>query len=330
MKKILVVPSIREDSFNDFMKAWNPLNSYKDEQKGDWDEVILIEDNPERTFKTNYDIIHYSWKEIQENCGNNAWIFSKRDSAIRCYGFYMAYHSGADYILTLDDDCYPYHDEPIFNRHIEIMNSYERWTTSCGNMRTRGLPYKNKGKLESVVSNMGLWSGIPDLDAIGTLYNSDLDYFGEFKPPEYGNKLIPNGQYYPHCAMNFCFKREVAPLAYFPLMGQDQPYSRFDDIWFGIIFKKICDHLGLSVSVGEPFVEHKRASNVFTNLKKEAPGIEANETLWMCIDSCSLTKTTPKECMIQMGAQLENEQEILSNGYVSRLGKAMQIWASLF
>jgi reversibly glycosylated polypeptide / UDP-arabinopyranose mutase len=325
MKKILVVPSIREDCFYKFIRAWDSL--------GDWDELILVEDNPTRTFDMSdayAAITHYSWKEIQENRGENSWIFSKRDSAIRCYGFYMAYHSGADYILTLDDDCYPCEDdsEPIFDSHIRIMKSFDKWRSSYLSMRTRGLPYKNKGKLESVVANMGLWTGYPDLDAPSSLIDpDDLIRNGDFFPGQ-GSMLVPYGQYFPLCGMNFCFKREVAPLAYFPLMGQDQPYSRFDDIWFGIIFKKIIDHLGLSVSVGEPFVEHKRASNVFTNLKKEAPGIEANEEMWMHVDSCKLSLDNPKDCIMEMGCYLEQIMNL--NGYISKIGKAIQIWANLF
>jgi reversibly glycosylated polypeptide / UDP-arabinopyranose mutase len=325
MKKILVVPSIREECFKNFIKAWDEL--------GDWDEVILVEDNPEQTFDLRsdrkfYDIgfNHYSWKEIKECTGENSWIFSKRDSAIRSFGFYVAYNNGADYILTLDDDCYPHDSEPIFQRHIDVMNSYNKWTTSCGRQRTRGLPYKNLGRLASVVANMGLWTNIPDFDAVQSL-SIPSEMNGQFHPNINGqNKLIPQGQYFPLCGMSFCFKREVAPLAYFPLMGQDQPYSRFDDIWFGIIFKKIIDHLGWNVSVGEPFVNHQKASNVFTNLKKEAPGIEANEHYWSIIDNKVLTKDNPKECMIELGSKLEGDYDI----YIDKLGKAMQIWANMF
>lgn len=323
MKKTLVVPSIREDCFNRFMEAWKDL--------GDWDEVILVEDNPGKTF--NVDGPHYCWHDIKCSHGDNSWIFSKRDSAIRSFGFWVAYQGGADYILTLDDDCYPYDDEPIFKRHIDKMHSFEKWTTSCGRQRTRGLPYKNSGKLNSVVANMGLWTNIPDFDAVQSLAYPERNY--EFHPNINENKLIPNGQYFPLCGMNFCFKREVAPLAYFPLMGQDQPYSRFDDIWFGIIFKKIIDHLGLNVSVGEPFVNHQKASNVFTNLIKESPGIRDNEDFWIYIDSIDLDWAdcgTPKGCMLKIGNDLENKglENKTMNEYICKLGKAIQIWASMF
>jgi reversibly glycosylated polypeptide / UDP-arabinopyranose mutase len=323
MKKILVIPSIREECFINFIEAWAEL--------GDWDEVILVEDNPEKTFDLDNlykDIVHYSHKDIFKYT-SQSWIFSKRDSAIRSFGFLIAYQRGADYILTLDDDCYPYDDEPIFQRHIKEMHSHNKWTTSCGRQRTRGLPYKNLGKTTNIVANMGLWTNIPDFDAVQTLSYPESTN-GQFHPSliNWPSRIIPNGQYFPLCGMNFCFKREVAPLAYFPLMGQDQPYSRFDDIWFGIIFKKIIDHLGWNVSVGEPFVEHKKASNVFTNLKKEAPGIEANESFWEIVDSIDLVGTNPKDCMEEMGTELQALKQ--ENEYITKLGNAIVTWSHMF
>jgi reversibly glycosylated polypeptide / UDP-arabinopyranose mutase len=322
MKKILVIPSIREECFNRFMDAWK--------DKGDWDEVILVEDNPERTFKNTFNkAFHYSWKEISEVTSNNSWIFSKRDSAIRSFGFYIAWLRGADYILTLDDDCYPYHDDPILEEHINVMNSFEKWTCSLPRKRTRGLPYHNNGRLDTVVANMGLWTGYPDFDAVQSLSCPVAASNGQFYPDLalVGNRVIPSNQYFPLCGMNFCFKREVAPLAYFPLMGQDQPYSRFDDIWFGIIFKKIIDHLGWNVSVGEPFVIHQKASNVFTNLKKEAPGIEANEWFWNKIDDIWLGDNNhPISCMEFIGGRLQYDE----NKYIQNLGRAIHVWANLF
>jgi hypothetical protein len=35
----------------------------------------------------------------------------------------------------------------------------------------------------------------------------------------------------------------------------------------------ICDHLGLGVKTGKPYIWHSKASNPFVNLKKEFKGI---------------------------------------------------------
>ena len=311
----LVVPSIREDSWNEFINAW---------WMASFDRIILIEDNPEKTFDSGNvreGIIHYSWKEIEEDLGENAWIISRRDSAIRCYGFYKAHQMGAKYIFTLDDDCHPTAPMEFTKDHINAIENVPKWTESIPGIRTRGLPYNNKGDINTVVANMGLWKGIPDWDSIQQISGNTP----EFAIPD-GNRIIPLGQYIPVCGMNLCFKAEMSPAAYFPLMGENSPYRRFDDIWFGIIFKKICDHLGLHLSVGQPAIIHKRASDPMTSLVKEAPGIKANETFWELIDEIKFKNNDPKGCMLEIGTKLELEKD----EYFSKLGRAIQIWANLF
>ncbi len=309
---ILVVPTIREHSIKDFLDAWKNYS--------DWDEIIIVEDNPEKTFKIDVEH-HYSWKEIQETLKENAWIISRRDSAIRSFGFLMAYLKGADFIFSLDDDCYPT-TSGFCSKHIENMESSPKWSESILGMRTRGLPYKNLGTLNNVVLNMGLWKGVPDLDSIQSLSHGISN---DFKPPQI-NRIMPNGQYFPLCGMNFGFKKEIAVLSLFAPMGENSPYHRFDDIWFGIILKKICDHLNLLVSCGQPIVHHKRASDPFVNLVREAPGIAANEEFWKIIDSIQLTQTTPKNCLLELATVLESKEDAYLSGY----GKSLRVWASYF
>ena len=57
--------------------------------------------------------------------------------------------------------------------------------------------------------------------------------------------------------------------------------------------KKICDHLGLDVSIGKPTVFHQRASDPFVNLVKEAPGIALNESFWQEIDAITIAGFKP-------------------------------------
>jgi reversibly glycosylated polypeptide/UDP-arabinopyranose mutase len=39
------------------------------------------------------------------------------------------------------------------------------------------------------------------------------------------------------------------------------------------VLQVICDHLGLGVKTGLPYIYHSKASNPFTNLRKEYKGI---------------------------------------------------------
>ena len=82
-------------------------------------------------------------------------------------------------------------------------------------------------------------------------------------------------QLFPMSGMNLAFRRDVACLMYFAPMGLDQPFARFDDIWCGLLAQRICRHLDYSIVAGRPHVDHRRASDPFRNLVKEAPGVEA-------------------------------------------------------
>lgn len=314
---ILVVPTIREDRLQEFLEEWGSV--------GDWHNIIVVEDNPTKQFNVP-GCVHYSWAEIREELGDLAGIFSKRDSAIRSFGFWKAWDMEADFIFTLDDDCYPLpsgNDYHFFcNRHIQNMEKTPRWTELIPQMRTRGLPYFNRGKASAVMANVGLWCGVPDLDAVATLANGIPN---DFQPPAQ-DRLIPAGQYFPWCGMNFAFRREFAVLAYFPLMGTGSPYSRFDDIWFGVIAKRVCDHLGWRVSCGRPFVRHRKASDTMTNLVKEAPGIKANEQFWEVIDKIPLSGQCPHGCMTQVGNYLVDQED----GYLKQLGDCILKWVTLF
>lgn len=311
MKNFLVVPTIRKQNISDFLKYWGHEN---------W-QIIIIEDNPTKTLEFPSEIIHLCWEDLHQHVGRNHIVFSRQDSGIRSFGFWLAHHMGADYIFTLDDDCLPLPNVSFIEEHIGCLEGTSRWTESVPGYRTRGLPYKNQGVLKNVVLNVGLWEGVPDFDAIQTLGKADPVQLPSV------NRIIARGQYFPMCGMNMCFKREACPLMYFPLMGLNQPYRRFDDIWAGIIMKKVCDHLNLLVSVGKPFIYHSKASDPMTNLVKEAPGIAANETFWETIDEIELTSNDPKWCMNEMGVKLLEHSK---SEYMSTLGASLCSWANLF
>jgi hypothetical protein len=307
----LVIPTIRQKNIENFLESWK--------ENKDWDRIVLVEDNPEISFNVEVDY-HFSWKEIDEDLKENSWIISRQDSAIRSFGFYKAWELGATNIFTLDDDCLPIEGVPFCQEHIKNLNTTTKWCESVLGFRTRGIPYENFGNLNNVKFSMGLWEGVPDFDAIHMLSNciKDLNLTE--------TRVMPQGQYFPFCGMNFAFTRDVTPLAYFPLMGKNSPFGRFDDIWFGIICKKICDHLNYSITCGKPYIYHSKASNAFNNLIKEAPGIKFNEFFWEFIDKISLKEKTPILCMKEIGENLETNE----NNYLNKLGKAIKIWSNLF
>lgn len=324
LKIFLVVPTIRNLSF---LKYW------KSEFKNC--HLIVIEDNPE--FKVLVDNLNflsvnrYCYTDIKKDFGKEEWIIPRKNAGIRSYGFYKAYQLGADVIITIDDDCYQVETDFV-QKHISNLcfKAPSGWMNTYPNPNffyTRGIPYSNREKISIMISH-GLWSGSLDLDAktefkIKTSINE--------KPYPFFRQILPFGYYYPMCSMNLAFKRQVVPLMFFPMMGQDSEgnkwkYDRYDDIWAGIFSKKIMDHLNLGVINGSPFVEHKKASNVSDNLKKEKKAMRVNEILWKKVDEVKLTKRNPKDCYIELAKKIKFPKE----EYFEKLREAMIIWANLF
>lgn len=339
MKEIaLVVPSIREHNFKRFMDEWTPHGLF------DRVDLILMEDNPTKTFELdlhrspleNGDHAHLCWDDIDKHSG---WadIIPRRSDTVRSFAYWFAWKKGYKYLMTLDDDCYP---EPgyelLADYHLRFMER-TRWFYTLNNVRPRGTPYFNLGK-KPVYINHGLWTNVLDYDAPQQLVNPVPEVF------THDNRIVPSGAYFSFCGMNAMWRREAIVLSYHMLMGkrvrdgvgdvadrlEPLPFDRFGDIWCGIVAKKICDYLGWSVSSGTPYIHHDRASNPFTNLRKEANGIEVNEWFWEKVDTVDLYGCrTAVDCYIRMGEHIKSfggEHE----AYWKRLGEAMVTWAELF
>jgi hypothetical protein len=328
MKKqeiFVVIPTIRT---LDFLKSW------KDEFRDC--TGIIVEDHKTKEIPTPKGVFkkvhHYSWKDIDTDLGKNSWIIPRKAAAIRSYGFLKSHQLGADVIVTLDDDCYPY-EEGFIQKHVKNLSEIvpDHWFPTNpfpGYWFTRGFPYDptvRKGR--RVVVSHGIWVNNLDYDApthllhLGESFNHNL----RFGYP------IPSGYYFPWCIMNVAFLREITPLTYLLLMGHDRKgkswgFERFDDIWAGIFMKKILDYLGLAVLTGSPIVEHKRASNPFKNLQMESKGIAFNEELWKTVDRVELTQKDT----ISIYQELLSKVVFPKERYFRDVKKAIITWLSCF
>ena len=242
---------------------------------------------------------------------------------MRSYGFYKAFKDPCGYetFITLDDDCYPLYDEYKFgfveDHWTMLAMKFPKWVWTTKKHKSRGVPHQNIGERSNVI-NMGFWNGVADLDAISQLLLGSIDLDPKKMRP------VPAGVFYPMCGMNLSFKRIALPLMYFLLMGKEWEYDRLGDIWAGIISKKICDHFDFTVTSGSPPVLHSRASNVWSNLKKEYPGMEINENFWHIIDNIKLEGTVVTDCYLQIAEGLPQNDE-----YFVKLSEAMKIWIKI-
>ncbi|OGM12639.1 hypothetical protein A2V80_01695 [Candidatus Woesebacteria bacterium RBG_16_39_8b] len=315
-KTVIVVPTIRAERINEWLNLW------KEELKKS--TIIIVEDNQSKKFKiTQENVIHYSWKDIDKDLKDASWIVPRRTAAIRSYGFYKAYQLKPDIVITLDDDCYPL-DKDFVEKHNYYLSqsAATRWTQHAqSHLKMRGFPINLKRR--PCVLNLGLWANVPDLDGVTQKANSDVRLESQSF-----NFSLALGQYAPISSMNIAFKPQIIPAFYFLLMGTSWEFDRFDDIWGGIIIKKIIDHLGFSISGGEPFVWHDKASNPEVNIKKEATGLKVNEYFWQAVDRIKLYEHDFKNCYLEIANNLDVQDD--NTKYWNKLKQAMKLWASLY
>lgn len=312
MKTTLVVPTNGAERLRELLQAWTPWP---------WDEVIVVVDGPE-VFDVPADprLRQFCWGDIDAALPTPQ-VISRRDSAVRSFGFWRAWADGADVVLTLDDDCFPAGDDWLAG-HLRNLYATPRWESSVPALRVRGIPYRDLGILTGVALSVGLWTGVPDFDAISTLARAG----GPASIGDVRTRVMSSDAFFPMSGMNLAFPRWAAPLMLFAPMGDGQPFGRFDDIWCGLVVQHVCRHLRLPIVCGHPYVDHRRASDPIANLVKEAPGVAANETLWRTLDAITLTAGDPLGCMAEVGAALRGQDD----PYLAGWGQAVGWWCELF
>ena len=271
------------------------------------------------------------------------------------FGLLYLWASGAEFGVFLDDDTRPHPGVDFFGRHLanlgfsgdlEAVRSDERWVNVLyqavddHGLYPRGYPYGAMGervttsteRVDDVVASQGLWTDVPDLDAVRILQDGDLlgqartrlaadHYDGDFVAAE--------GQYLTVCSMNLAFRREVVP-AFYQLPMDDNPWGvgRFDDIWSGVFLKRACDVLGKQIVSGEPLCVHEKAPrSTFADLANEAPALELNEHLWEVIDGVGADANTFAEAYRAMARELASGDFDLRNGaFLNYVGEHMLAW----
>lgn len=312
----VVVPSNRPDSLERWQREW------KEEFDREKVKVYVVRDEPE------------TWRQIRRDLGEADWIIPVKTDCIRSYGFWQAWRDGAETIVTLDDDCYPWGMPVSQHQYWLSKDGFDDswgWVSTIEGVRPRGLP---DSAVRPTMLNVGGWTNIPDVTG-----KTQLAGYGAWHCVE---RYVPRYVFFPMSGMNLAFRREITPLMYFGLMGhaiRDPETSwgvhRLGDIWCGLLAKKVCDHLGYQVHIGDPLVRHDRASNPHRNVELEAPGEAPNEWLWTVLRGLRLpaSATTPVSAMQALGSMLEwalRDQPAPSPGYWAAWGRAVRVWATLF
>jgi hypothetical protein len=237
-------------------------------------------------------------------------LIPARSHAQTSFGLLYMWHQGFEYGVFVDDDTRPLDEFNFFGRHlsnlhhdgpVEVATAESQWVNPLyqrgGDLYPRGFPYGAMGpepdtreaRVNNVVASQGLWTGIPDLDAVRILQDGDLR--GQAKTTtERGDFdrtfAVDEGDYTTVCSMNLAFRREIIPAFYqYPMDDNPWEVGRFDDIWSGVMLKRAADAYGDALLTGFPLCDHQKAPrSTFDDLASEAPALELNEHFWRVVD----------------------------------------------
>ncbi|WP_440006460.1 alpha-1 4-glucan-protein synthase [Halomicrococcus sp. SG-WS-1] len=272
------------------------------------------------------------------------------------FGLLYLWAGDFEYGVFVDDDTRPLPGVDYFGRHlrnlryegeIERVSSDENWVNVLyqnadeHGLYPRGYPYSAMDEetateqtcVGDVVASQGLWTNVPDLDAVRILMDGDLRGQAQTRtsPADYGENFVAApGNYLTVCSMNLAFRREVVP-AFYQLPMDDNPWDvgRFDDIWSGVFLKRACDVLGKQIVNGAPLCRHDKAPrSTFGDLSNEVAGLELNEHLWTLVAGDGEEADSFAEAYAAMAATLaDGDYDEYENGaFLNYVGEHMVDW----
>jgi len=327
LKSLVIFPSIRAtDNFGKYAVNFTKFGHNPD--------IIIIDETDKNrelikfqfAQHDQFNIEFFGVEERREwfkeyGLGDPDDIIPQRAHNETSFGLLVALTRDYDVILFVDDDTYPKENVDFLGTHLGALNSsaytiknnkgfWVNWVNTDLDLFARGFPYNQRqpylatvslfGKKENVnpVLNMGCWDGIPDLNAIDYLC-----YKPDFKIEKNNTNLCYNivkGQFAPICSMNLAFKPEIIP-AFYQLWHKD----RYDDIFSGLFLKKIADHLGKYLRIGNPVCVHDKATrNLFDDIRAELQGMELNEVLWQELLDIELHEESWLGCYRELAGKL--------------------------
>jgi hypothetical protein len=269
---------------------------------------------------------------------------------------YMWANPQYDLGFFIDDDTLPRDDEDFFGRHlanldyegdIERVHSDTQWVNVLyqnaaeHGLYPRGYPYAamnetvetDTTEISNVVASQGLWTNVPDLDAVRILMDGDLQGQAQTRTgvEDFTNDFVAaRDNYLTVCSMNLAFRREVIPAFYqLPMDDNEWNVGRFDDIWSGVFLKRACDIMGTEIYNGFPLCEHNKAPrSTFDDLNNEVPALELNEHVWELVDDVGADADSYAEAFEAMADALaDGEFDQWNNGdFLNFVGEYMHDW----
>lgn len=329
----IVIGALQSD-LTTFMNEWKPVFSRF--------HLIIVKDpdlKEELQIPEGFDLDVYTKSDIDRIVGPAT---SVRFSGYSCryFGYLI---SRKKYIISIDDDCIPARDTKgsfvdVAAQHIANLTTpatpfffntlYDPFRKGADFVR--GYPFSLRSGVPCALS-CGLWLNLADYDAPTQA----------LKPGQRNSRYVdavltvPVGALTPVSGVNIAFDRELVGPALFPalrLAGEGNVrWETVEDIWCGMCVKVICDHLGLGVKSGLPYVWRNERGNAIESLKKEWEGVKLMEEVVPFFQSVRLPRSvvTAENCVVEM-AKIVKEELGKSHPVFAHAAEAMEAWIDLW
>jgi hypothetical protein len=325
---------------------------------------FIVVDDTEGTIRVNHpQFTVLNWADRRRILGGMDYAIPRRNGASRSLGFLMAWWESDDdeIIVALDDDCVVEDadfaatverilgkgvtQEAVGTREfINILDLYEGLDTA--RVFPRGFPYSHRIRYtpaefdpcppRPVVFNLGLWSGILDINAVDKIR---LDSWSIEHPAlRVANAILPPGSLGCLCSMNMHFRRSIIPAVYqLPMHVEVMPdlvIDRYGDIWGGFILQLLAARRQEVVSVGGPMIRHLKEGGFERNLWQEHAAHLVNDEFVGVLRSCAeqIKPGSYLEMMRELAVLFAEEtprRSPILREYLSHLTPAVTAWVKL-
>ncbi|KAE8679040.1 putative UDP-arabinopyranose mutase 2 [Hibiscus syriacus] len=317
-----------------FMNVWRPIFSRF--------HLTIVKDpdlKEELKIPEGFNLDVYKEPDIDRVVGTSTSIIFS-GYACRYFGYLV---SRKKYIISMDDDCLPAKDNKGFlvdavAQHITNLTTpatpfffntlYDHFTEGADFVR--GYPFSLRNGVTCALS-CGLWHNLADFDAPTQALK-----------PEERNSLyvdavltVPARTLMPISGINIAFNRDLVGPALLPCFrlateGKFR-WETMEDIWSGMCVKVICDHLGLGVKTGLPYVWRNDRGDAIASLRKEWEGVKMMEEAVPFFQSVRLPQeaTTAEDCVIEV-ANAVKEKLGSKDPVFAHTAKAMLDWVKLW
>ncbi|MBA0752297.1 hypothetical protein Gogos_001143 [Gossypium gossypioides] len=330
---VLPTRALRPD-LTSFMNEWRTIFSRF--------HLIIVKDpdlKEELKIPEGFNLDVYKKPDIDRVVGTStSTIFS--GYSCRYFGYLV---SRKKYIISVDDDCYPAKDNKgilvdAVAQHITNLTTpatpfffntlYDPFTEGADFVR--GYPFSLRSGVQCALS-CGLWLNLADYDAPTQALKA------EERNSRYVDAVltVPARTLMPISGINIAFNREVIGPALLPslrLGGEGKfRWETMEDIWSGMCVKVVCDHLGLGVKTGMPYVWRNDRGDAIASLRKEWEGVKLMEEVVPFFQSVRLSgeATTTEDCVAEV-ANVVKEQLGSKDPMFARAAKAMVDWVKLW